>query len=121
VSDKRSENPDKEGLDRRDFMFVRAFGRRGGSPCDERRRCGRPDRGAAGSGIDTGHRLTGDVIQGKPVVTSLDVNDLEPGRMPRLGVVTLSEIGPIWTINQQAKSLKSLASTLAIVGKFRSV
>jgi hypothetical protein len=37
------------------------------------------------------------------------------------GVVTLSEIGPIWTINQQAKSLKSLASTLAIVGKFRSV
>jgi hypothetical protein len=37
------------------------------------------------------------------------------------GVVTLSETGPIWTINQQAKSLKSLASTLAIVGKFRSV
>jgi hypothetical protein len=37
------------------------------------------------------------------------------------GVVTLSEIGPIWTINQQAKSLKSLASTLAILGKFRSV
>ena len=40
---------------------------------------------------------------------------------PRNGVVTLSEIGPIWTINQQAKSLNSLASTLAIVGKFRSV
>jgi hypothetical protein len=39
----------------------------------------------------------------------------------RPGVVTLSETGPIWTINQQAKSLKSLASTLAIVGKFRSV
>jgi hypothetical protein len=37
------------------------------------------------------------------------------------GVVTLSEIGPIWTINQQAKPLKSHASTLAIVGKFRSV
>jgi len=37
------------------------------------------------------------------------------------GVVTLSEFGPIWTINQQAKSLKSLASTLAIVGKFSSV
>jgi catechol 2,3-dioxygenase-like lactoylglutathione lyase family enzyme len=37
------------------------------------------------------------------------------------GVVTLSEIGPVWTINQQAKSLKSLASTLAVVGKFRSV
>ena len=26
--------------------------------------------------------------------------------------VTLSEIGPIWTINQQAKYLKSLASTI---------
>jgi hypothetical protein len=38
-----------------------------------------------------------------------------------LGVITLSEIGPIWTINQRAKSLKFLASTLAIVGKFRSV
>jgi hypothetical protein len=37
------------------------------------------------------------------------------------GVVTLSEIGPVWTINQQAKSLKSLAATLAVVGKFRSV
>jgi len=42
-------------------------------------------------------------------------------RIPLAGVVTLSEIGPIWTINQQAKSLKSLASTLAVVGKFRSV
>jgi hypothetical protein len=39
----------------------------------------------------------------------------------KVGVVTLSEIGPIWTINQQAKCLKSLASTLAVVGKFRSV
>jgi hypothetical protein len=37
------------------------------------------------------------------------------------GVVTLSEISPIWTINQRAKSLKFLASTLAVVGKFRSV
>ncbi len=37
------------------------------------------------------------------------------------GVVTLSEISPIWMINQQAKYLKSLASTLAVVGKFRSV
>jgi len=35
------------------------------------------------------------------------------------GVVTLSEIGSILTINQQAKSLKSLASTLQVFGKFR--
>ena len=36
-------------------------------------------------------------------------------------VVTLSEIGPIWTINQRAKYLRFLASILAVVGKFRSV
>ena len=50
----------------------------------------------------------------------LDVSEAK--RLKALeGVFTLSEIGPIWTIDQQAKSLKSLASTLAIVGKFRSV
>ena len=37
------------------------------------------------------------------------------------GIVTLSEIGPIWTIDQEAKSLKVLASTLADFGKFRSI
>jgi hypothetical protein len=37
------------------------------------------------------------------------------------GIVTLSEIGPVWTINQQAKSLKSLAPTLVVVPNFRSV
>ena len=41
--------------------------------------------------------------------------------LPSEGIVTLSEIGPIWTINQRAKSLEFLASTLAVVGKFRSV
>jgi len=35
-----------------------------------------------------------------------------------VGVVTLSEIGTIWTINQQAKPLKTLASKLAVVGEF---
>ena len=34
------------------------------------------------------------------------------------GAVTLSEIGTIWTINQQAKPLKTLASKLAVVGEF---
>ncbi len=34
------------------------------------------------------------------------------------GVVTLSEIGTMWTINQQAKSLKILASKFTIVGEF---
>jgi hypothetical protein len=36
----------------------------------------------------------------------------------RMGVVTLSEIGTIWTINQQAKPLKTLAWKFAIVGEF---
>jgi hypothetical protein len=37
---------------------------------------------------------------------------------PARGVVTLSEIGTIWTINQQAKPLKTLASKLVVVGEF---
>ncbi len=39
----------------------------------------------------------------------------------RWGIVTLSKIGPVRTINQQAKSLKSLAPILVVVAKFRSV
>jgi len=37
--------------------------------------------------------------------------------LTEFGIVTLSEIRTIWTINQQAKYLKSPASTLAVVGK----
>ena len=37
------------------------------------------------------------------------------------GLLRFSGHGPVWTINQQVMSPKSLASTLAIVGKFRSV
>ena len=39
----------------------------------------------------------------------------------RWGIVTLSEIGPIWTIDRQDKSLKSHASKSAAVGKFQSI
>ena len=35
---------------------------------------------AAAGGASSGTVYTGDVIQGKKVVSSLDVNDLEPGR-----------------------------------------
>jgi len=38
-----------------------------------------------------------------------------------LGIVTLSEIGPIWTIDRQAKPLKPHASQSAVVGKFQSI
>jgi hypothetical protein len=37
---------------------------------------------------------------------------------PLNGVVTLSEIDTIWTINQQAKPLKTLVSKLAVVSEF---
>ena len=37
------------------------------------------------------------------------------------GVVTLSQIGPIWTIDRQDKSLKSHAVKSAAVGKFQSI
>jgi len=35
------------------------------------------------------------------------------------GIVTLSEIVPIWTTYRQAKPLKSNASKSAVVGKFQ--
>jgi predicted deacylase len=47
-----------------------------------------------------GTAYTGDVLEGKPVVTLLDVNDLEPGRMHRLyfrGVETPS--GQHWLVS----------------------
>jgi len=37
------------------------------------------------------------------------------------GIVTLSEIVPIWTTDRQAKPLKSHASKSAVVGKFQSI
>ena len=37
------------------------------------------------------------------------------------GIVTLSEMGPIWTFNRQARPLKSHASKSAAVGKFQSI
>jgi hypothetical protein len=38
----------------------------------------------------------------------------------RWGIVTLSEIGPIWTIDRQDKSLKPYALKSAAVSKFQS-
>jgi hypothetical protein len=56
-----------------------------------------------------------------PVIAVQSSSLATEGLTPKTGFVTLSEIGPIWTINQRAKYLKFLASTLAVVGKFRSV
>jgi len=101
VSDKRSENPDKEGLDRRDFMIASAASV--GAAAALAMSAGAVDAQTAAppAPVSTpGTAYTGDVIQGKPVVTSLDVNDLEPGRMHRLyfrGVETPS--GQHWHVS----------------------
>jgi len=48
---------------------------------------------------------------------------IKPGmtRESLRGIVTLSEIVPIWTTDRQAKPLKSHASKSAVVGKFQSI
>ena len=74
----------KKGLDRRDLISgLHCHGRRRGRPRGQRWLCERP--GLGGSRCRRGIRpqgtvYTGDVIQGKKVVSALDVNDLEPGQ-----------------------------------------
>ena len=79
-----SEKP-KEGLDRRDFMI--AFAAAACAPAVLARDTGpanAQDTAAssndAASGASLGTIYTGDVIDGKKVVSVLDVNDLEPGQ-----------------------------------------
>lgn len=74
-----------EGLDRRDFLIASIAtvgasavlaGSAGGTKAQDT-----PTSSAnAASAAQQGTVYTGDVIQGKKVVSSLDVNDLEPGR-----------------------------------------
>ena len=79
-----SETPD-EGLDRRGFI-VASIATAGASavlardtgPADAQDTATSP--GATASGATVGTLYTGDVIDGKKVVSALDVNDLEPGK-----------------------------------------
>jgi predicted deacylase len=79
------ETPDKKGLDRRDFMtasaatvgVAAAIAMTSGAAVAQTRAEAVPEP-------TKGTAYTGDVINGKPVVTRLDVNDLEPGRLHRL-------------------------------------
>jgi predicted deacylase len=79
------ETPDKKGLDRRDFMtasaatvgVAAAIAMTSGAVVAQTRAEAVPES-------TEGTAYTGDVINGKPVVTRLDVNDLEPGRLHRL-------------------------------------
>ena len=79
-----SENP-KEGLDRRDFMIASiatvgasAVLTRNVGPAKAQETAA--STGGAASSAPQGTVYTGDVIQGKKVVSLLDVNDLELGQ-----------------------------------------
>ena len=79
-----SEKP-KEGLDRRDFMIASiatvgasAVLARNTGPAKAQDTAA--SSGATASGAPQGTVYTGDVIEGKKVVSALDVNDLAPGQ-----------------------------------------
>jgi predicted deacylase len=79
-----SEKP-KEGLDRRDFVVasIAAVGASAVLACDTgaaKARDVAASSGAKRSGVHEGTLYTGDVIDGKKVVSALDVNDLAPGQ-----------------------------------------
>ena len=91
----------KECLDRRDFMIasatsVGAVAVLATSALDAHAQTAEQPVPVSTAGT----AYTGDVLEGKPVVTLLDVNDLEPGRMHRLyfrGVETPS--GQHWLVS----------------------
>jgi predicted deacylase len=95
------EIPDKDGLDRRDFMTASVVSV--GVAAAIAMSAGSVDAQTATPPVPVstkGTVYTGDLIKGKPVVTALDVNDLEPGRMHRLyfrGVETPS--GQNWHVS----------------------
>ena len=68
----------RNGVDRRDFMFslaaVGAAGVVAGATAAS------AQEKAATEATQGGTVYTGDVVQGKKVISALDVNDLEPGR-----------------------------------------
>ena len=83
-----SEKP-KEGLNRRDFMIASvatvcasAVLARGTGPANAQDTAA--SSSDATSGASRGTIYTGDVIDGKKVVSVLDVNDLEPGQKHHL-------------------------------------
>ncbi|MCU0854883.1 MAG: hypothetical protein MUF63_08280, partial [Rhodobacteraceae bacterium] len=92
---------DREGVDRRDFMMASAASVGAAAALAMSARTATAQSAAQPVPLSTeGTAYTGDVIDGKPVVTSLDVRDLEPGRVHRLyfrGVGTPS--GQYWHVS----------------------
>jgi uncharacterized protein len=91
----------KEGLDRRDFMIASAASVGAAAAFAMSALDANAQTAVQPVPVSTaGTAHTGDVLGGKPVVTRLDVNDLEPGRMHRLyfrGVETPS--GQHWLVS----------------------
>ena len=73
-----SEDP-KDGLERRDFMIA-SLATVGASAALVAGATAAAAQGPEPRPAAAGATLTGDVIQGKPVITALDVDSLEPGR-----------------------------------------
>ena len=95
------DSPNKEGLDRRDFMIASAASVGAAAALAMSALDANAQTAVQPAPVSTaGTAYTGDVLGGKPVVTRLDVNDLEPGRMHRLyfrGVETPS--GQLWLVS----------------------
>jgi predicted deacylase len=95
------DSPNKEGLDRRDFMMASAASVGAAAALAMSALDANAQTAVQPVPVSTaGTTYTGDVLEGKPVVTLLDVNDLEPGRMHRLyfrGVETPS--GQHWLVS----------------------
>src|SRR5262245_39907943 len=115
-----------EGLDRRDFLIasiatVGASAVLAGSAGPAKAEDTAASSGSAAGAASTGTVYTGDVIQGKKVVSSLDVNDLEPGKKHLLyfqGVQTPT--GQHWYVSvivaKGAKPGKRLTLTSGVHG-----
>lgn len=101
MSKRPSESLLGEGLERRDFIIASAASVGAATALAVSPGAAPAQTGARPALSSTpGTAYTGDVIQGKPVVTALDVNDLERGRVHRLyfrGVETPS--GQYWHVS----------------------
>ena len=85
MSDNRTDKVDQDGIDRRDFMVASAASVGAAAALVISAGAATAQTGEQPPPKSTqGTTYTGDVIGGKPVVTALDVNDLEPGQTHRL-------------------------------------
>jgi uncharacterized protein len=75
---------DESSLDRRDFMIATTLATIGGAAAAVAVSSGQAAAQTAPVELPGGTAYTGDVVDGKPVVSTLEVADLEPGTLHRL-------------------------------------